>query len=160
MLFGDPVYDVLYIKSMLMKLLFVEWSIFYSVWEEFAAREITKFKITGFTIKHHFPQIQKEGIKNAFFFKVMKLHQYDDYQLAAWFCSWCNEWTICLFTWITIDYGPYGWLEDYNPGWTNTTDRQHKDTVWQPTEMALWNLYQLAMHCIFNSRCKAARNNS
>ena len=26
---------------------------------------------------------------------------------------------------LTIDYGPYGWLEDYNPGWTpssNTTD--------------------------------------
>jgi uncharacterized protein YdiU (UPF0061 family) len=25
---------------------------------------------------------------------------------------------------LTIDYGPYGWLEDYNPNWTpNTTDR-------------------------------------
>lgn len=24
---------------------------------------------------------------------------------------------------LTIDYGPYGWLEDYTPGWTpNTTD--------------------------------------
>src|SRR5690606_20406557 len=24
---------------------------------------------------------------------------------------------------LTIDYGPYGWLEDYDPGWTpNTTD--------------------------------------
>jgi uncharacterized protein YdiU (UPF0061 family) len=29
--------------------------------------------------------------------------------------------------WDYIDYGPYGWLEDYNPGWTpNTTDKQHK----------------------------------
>jgi uncharacterized protein YdiU (UPF0061 family) len=25
---------------------------------------------------------------------------------------------------LTIDYGPYGWLEDYNPNWTpNTTDQ-------------------------------------
>ena len=24
---------------------------------------------------------------------------------------------------LTIDYGPYGWLDDYDPGWTpNTTD--------------------------------------
>ena len=24
---------------------------------------------------------------------------------------------------LTIDYGPYGWIEDYNPNWTpNTTD--------------------------------------
>jgi uncharacterized protein YdiU (UPF0061 family) len=47
--------------------------------------------------------------------------------------------------WITIDYGPYGWLEDYNPGCPNTTDRQHKRYRFgnQP-EMALWNLYQLA----------------
>ncbi|MCJ8270096.1 MAG: YdiU family protein [Psychrosphaera sp.] len=28
---------------------------------------------------------------------------------------------------LTIDYGPYGWLEDYDPGWTpNTTDAQGK----------------------------------
>ena len=26
---------------------------------------------------------------------------------------------------LTIDYGPYGWLEDYDPNWTpNTTDAQ------------------------------------
>ena len=26
---------------------------------------------------------------------------------------------------LTIDYGPYGWLEDYNPDWTpNTTDAE------------------------------------
>jgi uncharacterized protein YdiU (UPF0061 family) len=47
---------------------------------------------------------------------------------------------------ITIDYGPYGWLEDFNPNWTpNTTDNQHKRYRYgnQP-EIALWNLYQLA----------------
>ena len=47
---------------------------------------------------------------------------------------------------ITIDYGPYGWLEDYNPNWTpNTTDREYKRYRFgnQP-DIALWNLYQLA----------------
>jgi uncharacterized protein YdiU (UPF0061 family) len=47
---------------------------------------------------------------------------------------------------LTIDYGPYGWLEGYEPGWTpNTTDRQHKRYQYgQQAQMAHWNLYQLA----------------
>ncbi|NQZ08172.1 MAG: YdiU family protein, partial [Algicola sp.] len=47
---------------------------------------------------------------------------------------------------LTIDYGPYGWLEDYDPGWTpNTTDAQGKRYCYanQP-KIAQWNLYQLA----------------
>lgn len=47
---------------------------------------------------------------------------------------------------LTIDYGPYGWLEDYNPGWTpNTTDAQHKRYRFgAQASIALWNLVQLA----------------
>lgn len=47
---------------------------------------------------------------------------------------------------LTIDYGPYGWLEDYNPGWTpNTTDAAGRRYCFgnQP-QIALWNLNQLA----------------
>ena len=47
---------------------------------------------------------------------------------------------------LTIDYGPYGWLEGYDFGWTpNTTDSQHKRYRYgsQP-DVVLWNLYQLA----------------
>ncbi|WP_290833753.1 protein adenylyltransferase SelO family protein, partial [Flavobacterium sp.] len=47
---------------------------------------------------------------------------------------------------LTIDFGPYGWLEDYNPDWTpNTTDSQHRRYRFgnQP-DIAQWNLYQLA----------------
>ncbi len=47
---------------------------------------------------------------------------------------------------LTIDYGPYGWLEDYNPGWTpNTTDAAERRYCFgnQP-QIALWNLTQLA----------------
>ncbi|MDW3218701.1 MAG: YdiU family protein [Acidimicrobiales bacterium] len=47
---------------------------------------------------------------------------------------------------LTIDYGPYGWLEDYDPGWTpNTTDRQHRRYRFgaQPA-ICQWNLTQLA----------------
>ncbi|MBA3011924.1 MAG: YdiU family protein [Proteobacteria bacterium] len=47
---------------------------------------------------------------------------------------------------LTIDYGPYGWLEDYTPGWTpNTTDASGRRYSFknQP-QIALWNLGQLA----------------
>ena len=47
---------------------------------------------------------------------------------------------------LTIDYGPYGWLEDYDPQWTpNTTDaggRRYR--FGQQPQIALWNLGQLA----------------
>lgn len=47
---------------------------------------------------------------------------------------------------LTIDYGPYGWLEDYDPNWTpNTTDAQGRRYRFshQP-KIAHWNLFQLA----------------
>ena len=47
---------------------------------------------------------------------------------------------------LTIDYGPYGWLDNYDPDWTpNTTDAQYKRYRYsnQP-DVAHWNLLQLA----------------
>jgi len=47
---------------------------------------------------------------------------------------------------LTIDYGPYGWLEDYDPYWTpNTTDAGGRRYAYgkQP-EIGQWNLMQLA----------------
>lgn len=47
---------------------------------------------------------------------------------------------------LTIDYGPYGWLEGYDPNWTpNTTDAVSRRYCFgnQP-QVALWNLVQLA----------------
>jgi uncharacterized protein YdiU (UPF0061 family) len=47
---------------------------------------------------------------------------------------------------LTIDYGPYGWVDDYDPDWTpNTTDaggRRYR-FGWQP-KIAHWNLLRLA----------------
>jgi uncharacterized protein YdiU (UPF0061 family) len=47
---------------------------------------------------------------------------------------------------LTIDYGPYGWMEDYEPSWTpNTTDAQGRRYRFaaQP-QIAQWNLARLA----------------
>lgn len=47
---------------------------------------------------------------------------------------------------LTIDYGPYGWIDDFDPDWTpNTTDRQHRRYRFgQQPHVAHWNLVQLA----------------
>jgi len=47
---------------------------------------------------------------------------------------------------LTIDYGPYGWLENYDPDWTpNTTDANGRRYRFSSQgQIALWNLLQLA----------------
>ena len=47
---------------------------------------------------------------------------------------------------LTIDYGPYGWLEGFDPNWTpNTTDAQGRRYRYgQQPAVAHWNLVQFA----------------
>ncbi len=47
---------------------------------------------------------------------------------------------------LSIDYGPYGWLESYDPDWTpNTTDHEmHRYCYGQQPAIAGWNLARLA----------------
>jgi len=46
----------------------------------------------------------------------------------------------------TIDYGPYGWIDNFDLSWTpNTTDAQGKRySFGKQPEIAQWNLFQLA----------------
>ena len=47
---------------------------------------------------------------------------------------------------LTIDYGPYGWIDDFNLNWTpNTTDLEFKRYRFgEQPNIAMWNLYKLA----------------
>jgi uncharacterized protein YdiU (UPF0061 family) len=47
---------------------------------------------------------------------------------------------------LTIDYGPYGWVDNFDPDWTpNTTDsREHRYAFAKQPAVALWNLTRLA----------------
>jgi uncharacterized protein YdiU (UPF0061 family) len=47
---------------------------------------------------------------------------------------------------LTIDYGPYGWMDNFDPGWTpNTTDAQwRRYCLSQQPPVARWNLERLA----------------
>jgi serine/tyrosine/threonine adenylyltransferase len=47
---------------------------------------------------------------------------------------------------LTIDYGPYGWIDNFDPDWTpNTTDAQgRRYRFGQQAQIAYWNLTRLA----------------
>ena len=47
---------------------------------------------------------------------------------------------------LTIDYGPYGWIDNFDPGWTpNTTDAEwRRYCLAQQPPVARWNLERLA----------------
>jgi len=84
---------------------------------------------------------------------------------AAWYQEICRRTALLMVDWmrlgfvhgvmntdnlsilgVTIDYGPYGWLEGYDPMWTpNTTDAEGRRYCYgnQPG-IAQWNLARLA----------------
>ena len=47
---------------------------------------------------------------------------------------------------LTIDYGPYGWIDNFDPDWTpNTTDAQgRRYRFGEQAQVAYWNLSRLA----------------
>lgn len=102
--------------------------------------------LVDYTIQHLFPEIKKKDVL-GFFHEVanrtMKLMV--EWQRVGFTHGVMNTDNMSILG-LTIDYGPYGWLEGYDPSWTpNTTDRQHRRYRFgnQP-RIALWNLVQLA----------------
>ena len=119
--------------------------------EIFASRnDITNLKVlTDYTIKHHFTHLGKPSKETyvQFFSEVANrtLNMIIDWQRVGFVHGVMNTDNMSILG-LTIDYGPYGWLEGFDFGWTpNTTDRQHKRYRYgnQPN-IGLWNLYQLA----------------
>ena len=106
-------------------------------------------QLADFTIGRDFPELEGEG----------------EALYARWFAQVCERTAVMVAHWmrvgfvhgvmntdnmsilgLTIDYGPYGWIDDYDPDWTpNTTDAQGRRYRfgWQP-KIAYWNLTRLA----------------
>ena len=106
-------------------------------------------KLADFTIKYFYPEIIL-GTADAYVEFLRKvgrrtLTMIMDWQRVGFVHGVMNTDNMSILG-LTIDYGPYGWLEGYEPGWTpNTTDRQNKRYQYgQQAQMAHWNLYQLA----------------
>lgn len=106
-------------------------------------------RLVEFCIRRDFPELQGEG---------EALH-------AAWFSQICQRTAVMVAHWmrvgfvhgvmntdnmsilgLTIDYGPYGWIDNVDPDWTpNTTDaRRKRYRFGQQPAVAYWNLGRLA----------------
>ena len=119
--------------------------------EIFAARnDLKNLKIlTDYTILHHFSHLGNpcKEVYLKFFQEVTNktLEMIVHWQRVGFVHGVMNTDNMSILG-LTIDYGPYGWLEGFDLGWTpNTTDKKHKRYRYgnQPT-IGLWNLYQLA----------------
>ncbi|PDW02383.1 protein adenylyltransferase SelO [Candidatus Viridilinea mediisalina] len=119
--------------------------------EIFAARNdlATLTKLVDFTLARDFPELEGEPTSRR----------------AAWFMNVCERTALLLAHWmrvgfvhgvmntdnmsilgLTIDYGPYGWIDNLDFNWTpNTTDAEGRRYRfgYQP-QIAQWNLACLA----------------
>ena len=122
--------------------------------EILAAREETALlaQLAEHAIARHFPDIAAGSAAS-------------EQRVAHWFAEVCRRTGVMIAHWmrvgfvhgvmntdnmsilgLTIDYGPYGWLEPFDPMWTpNTTDAEGRRYCFgaQP-QIAQWNLARLA----------------
>ncbi|MGV8960350.1 MAG: protein adenylyltransferase SelO [Stenotrophomonas sp.] len=106
-------------------------------------------QLADFCIDRDFPQLSRAGPS----------------RYADWFAQVCRSTALMVAHWmrvgfvhgvmntdnmsilgLTLDYGPYGWVDNYDPDWTpNTTDAQGRRYRFgtQP-QVAHWNLVRLA----------------
>jgi uncharacterized protein YdiU (UPF0061 family) len=106
-------------------------------------------KLTDYTVKHFFPEISSEGKEKylQFYKKVGErtLDMVIDWQRVGFVHGVMNTDNMSILG-LTIDFGPYGWLENFDNNWTpNTTDANGRRYRFgnQP-DIVFWNLVQLA----------------
>ncbi|HRD92530.1 MAG TPA: YdiU family protein [Accumulibacter sp.] len=109
-------------------------------------------RLVDFTIARDFPELAARAVA-------------PEQRLRAWFTEVCERTARLMAHWLrvgfvhgvmntdnmsivglTIDYGPYGWVDNFDPGWTpNTTDASSRRYCFarQPA-IARWNLERLA----------------
>ena len=111
-------------------------------------------KLVDFCIRRDYPHLQDRRLSGEV-----------DALYGEWFGEVCERTAVMIAHWmrvgfvhgvmntdnmsilgLTIDYGPYGWIDDFDPDWTpNTTDAMGRRYRfgWQP-KIAYWNLTRLA----------------
>ena len=106
-------------------------------------------RLVDFTIARDFPHLAGDALARR----------------TAWFAEICERTAQMIVHWmrvgfvhgvmntdnmsilgLTIDYGPYGWVDDFDPTWTpNTTDAAtRRYRFGQQSAVAHWNLVRLA----------------
>lgn len=113
-----------------------------------AHQEIDLLKqLLDYTINHHYTHLGKPS-KDVYILFIDELSKKTIDLIIAWervgFVHGVMNTDNMSILGLTIDYGPYGWLEDFNPDWTpNTSDTAHRYSFGEQINVAFWNIYQL-----------------
>ncbi len=105
-------------------------------------------KLTDYTIEHFYPHLGKPSKETyvEFFREIFErtLDLMIHWERVGFVHGVMNTDNLSILG-LTIDYGPYGWLEDYDPNWTpNTTDAgQKRYRFGNQAAIGVWNLMQL-----------------
>lgn len=116
-------------------------------------------KMIGFTIDRDFTDwFQQQTL-------TLSIDEPSTELIEAWFTEICERTARMIAHWmrvgfvhgvmntdnmsilgLTIDYGPYGWVDNFDPGWTpNTTDAQGRRYCFgRQHDIGRWNLERLA----------------
>ncbi len=120
-------------------------------------------EMVNYSITHDFPHLLPQTDKGSDTESKAELITKETY--LAWFNEICDTTSDLIIHWMrvgfvhgvmntdnmsiigeTIDFGPYGWVDNFDLGWTpNTTDSQNKRYRFGgQSVISLWNLCQLA----------------
>ena len=106
--------------------------------------------LADYTVKNHFPESGPIGKANTYIEWFQTVVQLTATMIVEWmrvgFVHGVMNTDNMSILGLTIDYGPYGWLENYDPNWTpNTTDAAgRRYRFGQQPAIAQWNLLQFA----------------
>ncbi len=107
--------------------------------------------LADYLIKHHFPDLQQQESDSTpnryaiMFHRIVSLtaEMIADWQSVGFAHGVMNTDNMSVLG-LTFDYGPYGFLDDYNPGFIcNHSDYSGRYAFNQQPSIALWNLSAL-----------------
>ena len=111
-------------------------------------RDIEKVQLLAdFAIRHYWPHLQEEQDKYAIWFRDVVARTVS--LIAGWqtvgFAHGVMNTDNMSIMGLTLDYGPFGFLDDYNPQFIcNHSDHQGRYSFDNQPAVALWNLQRLA----------------
>lgn len=120
--------------------------------EIFASRDELEVlrALADHTLRAHFPELVREDPRDGYAAMLAEVARRTAKLVIDWmrvgFVHGVMNTDNMSILGLTIDYGPYGWLEGFDPSWTpNTTDAQHRRYRYgQQPAVAGWNVARLA----------------
>ncbi|VDZ66320.1 Selenoprotein O and cysteine-containing homologs [Klebsiella aerogenes] len=104
-------------------------------------------QLADYVIEHHWPQLQQEADKYILWFRDVVTRTAE--MIASWqtvgFAHGVMNTDNMSILGLTMDYGPYGFLDDFQPGFIcNHSDYQGRYSFDNQPAVGLWNLQRLA----------------